>query len=52
MYFRRCKESEANVLPTPPRAVGTAGIKEGLYDTEALASYLLYRLNVLDPVGE
>ncbi|TBU23176.1 hypothetical protein BD309DRAFT_1079757 [Dichomitus squalens] len=28
-----------------------AGIKEGLYDTEALASYLLYRLNVLDPVS-
>ena len=33
--------------------VGTAaGIKEGLYATEALAAYLLYRLNVLDPVGE
>ncbi|OBZ67826.1 Mitochondrial GTPase 1 [Grifola frondosa] len=28
-----------------------AGIKEGLYDIEALASYLLYRLNVLDPVS-
>ncbi|GBE88608.1 P-loop containing nucleoside triphosphate hydrolase protein [Sparassis crispa] len=28
-----------------------AGIKEGLYDVEALASYLLYRLNVLDPVS-
>ncbi|KAI0764591.1 P-loop containing nucleoside triphosphate hydrolase protein [Trametes elegans] len=28
-----------------------AGIKEGLYDTETLASYLLYRLNVLDPVS-
>ncbi|RPD56017.1 P-loop containing nucleoside triphosphate hydrolase protein [Lentinus tigrinus ALCF2SS1-6] len=28
-----------------------AGIKEGLYDTEALASYLLYRLNVLDPAA-
>ncbi|KAF5379070.1 hypothetical protein D9615_005948 [Tricholomella constricta] len=26
-----------------------AGIKEGLYDMEALASYLLYRLNVLNP---
>ncbi|KAI0947971.1 hypothetical protein AcW1_009595 [Taiwanofungus camphoratus] len=29
-----------------------AGIKEGLYDPEALAAYLLYRLNVLDPAGE
>ena len=27
-----------------------AGIKEGLYDMETLASYLLYRLNVLDPI--
>ncbi|EPQ52106.1 P-loop containing nucleoside triphosphate hydrolase protein [Gloeophyllum trabeum ATCC 11539] len=26
-----------------------AGIKEGLYDVEALAAYLLYRLNVLNP---
>lgn len=25
-----------------------AGIKEGLYDNEALAAYLLYRLNALD----
>lgn len=29
----------------------TAGIKEGLYDVEALASYLLYRFNILDPIG-
>ncbi|KAF9652613.1 P-loop containing nucleoside triphosphate hydrolase protein [Thelephora ganbajun] len=28
-----------------------AGIKEGLYDVEALATYLLYRLNVLNPIG-
>ncbi|KAH6917784.1 P-loop containing nucleoside triphosphate hydrolase protein [Coprinopsis sp. MPI-PUGE-AT-0042] len=28
-----------------------AGIKEGLYDMEALASYLLYRLNVLNPIA-
>lgn len=28
-----------------------AGIKEGLYDMEALASYLLYRLNVLNPIS-
>ena len=28
----------------------TAGIKEGLYDVEALVDYLLYRLNILDPV--
>ncbi|KAF8882509.1 P-loop containing nucleoside triphosphate hydrolase protein [Gymnopilus junonius] len=27
-----------------------AGIKEGLYDTEALAAYLLYRLNALNPI--
>jgi ribosome biogenesis GTPase A len=27
-----------------------AGIKEGLYDVEALVNYLLYRLNILDPV--
>ena len=29
-------------------APGPAGIKEGLYDNEALAAYLLYRLNALD----
>lgn len=28
-----------------------AGIKEGLYDVESLASYLLYRFNILDPIG-
>ncbi|KAF8234985.1 P-loop containing nucleoside triphosphate hydrolase protein [Tricholoma matsutake] len=28
-----------------------AGIKEGLYDIETLASYLLYRLNLLDPIS-
>ncbi|TFK41583.1 P-loop containing nucleoside triphosphate hydrolase protein [Crucibulum laeve] len=28
-----------------------AGIKEGLYDMEALALYLLYRLNVLNPIS-
>ncbi|KAJ7634817.1 P-loop containing nucleoside triphosphate hydrolase protein [Roridomyces roridus] len=28
-----------------------AGIKEGMYDVEALASYLLYRLNILNPVS-
>ncbi|KAJ6627799.1 P-loop containing nucleoside triphosphate hydrolase protein [Mycena sp. CBHHK59/15] len=28
-----------------------AGIKEGMYDIEALASYLLYRLNILNPVS-
>ncbi|KAF9239888.1 P-loop containing nucleoside triphosphate hydrolase protein [Melanogaster broomeanus] len=28
-----------------------AGIKESLYDVEALANYLLYRLNILDPVS-
>lgn len=28
----------------------TAGIKESLYDVEALVNYLLYRLNILDPV--
>ncbi|KAJ3892156.1 P-loop containing nucleoside triphosphate hydrolase protein [Lentinula edodes] len=28
-----------------------AGIKEGLYDMDTLASYLLYRLNVLDPIS-
>ncbi|KAG7095469.1 hypothetical protein E1B28_006209 [Marasmius oreades] len=27
-----------------------AGIKEGMYDIEALAGYLLYRLNVLNPI--
>ncbi|KAI0942082.1 hypothetical protein AcV7_002612 [Taiwanofungus camphoratus] len=39
--------------PPPPVAPGThaAGIKEGLYDPEALAAYLLYRLNVLDPAA-
>ncbi|KIK52847.1 hypothetical protein GYMLUDRAFT_49693 [Collybiopsis luxurians FD-317 M1] len=28
-----------------------AGIKEGMYDNETLASYLLYRLNVLNPIS-
>ncbi|KAJ4470601.1 P-loop containing nucleoside triphosphate hydrolase protein [Lentinula edodes] len=28
-----------------------AGIKEGLYDMDTLASYLLYRLNVLSPIS-
>ncbi|KAJ7666223.1 P-loop containing nucleoside triphosphate hydrolase protein [Mycena polygramma] len=28
-----------------------AGIKEGMYDVEALASYLLYRLNILNPIS-
>ena len=28
-----------------------AGIKEGLYDDEALAAYLLYRLNALNSTG-
>ncbi|KIY47377.1 P-loop containing nucleoside triphosphate hydrolase protein [Fistulina hepatica ATCC 64428] len=28
-----------------------AGIKEGLYDVQALAEYLLYRLNVLNPIA-
>ncbi|KXN91562.1 Mitochondrial GTPase 1 [Leucoagaricus sp. SymC.cos] len=28
-----------------------AGIKEGLYDMEALAAYLLYRLNMLNPMS-
>lgn len=31
--------------------LGSAGIKEGLYDNEALAAYLLYRLNALDQSG-
>jgi mitochondrial GTPase 1 len=30
---------------------GQAGIKEGLYDNEALAAYLLYRLNALNQTG-
>ncbi|KAJ3980903.1 P-loop containing nucleoside triphosphate hydrolase protein [Lentinula detonsa] len=28
-----------------------AGIKEGMYDMNTLAAYLLYRLNVLDPIS-
>ena len=31
--------------------LGSAGIKEGLYDNEALAAYLLYRLNLLNQSG-
>ena len=31
--------------------LGSAGIKEGLYDNEALAAYLLYRLNSLNQSG-
>ena len=30
---------------------GPAGIKEGLYDNEALSAYLLYRLNALNRAG-
>ena len=33
------------ILPDP------AGIKEGLYDNEALSAYLLYRLNALNMAG-
>lgn len=33
-----------------PLAYLSAGIKEGLYDMEALAGYLLYRLTILDPI--
>lgn len=32
--------------------LSSAGIKEGLYDVEALATYLLYRLNILNPMSE
>lgn len=28
-----------------------AGIKEGLYQSETLAEYLLYKLNVLNPIS-
>ena len=31
--------------------LNSAGIKEGLYDDEALAAYLLYRLNALNQSG-
>ena len=31
--------------------LGPAGIKEGLYDDEGLAAYLLYRLNALNQSG-
>jgi hypothetical protein len=31
--------------------LGSAGIREGLYDNEALAAYLLYRLNALNQSG-
>lgn len=34
-----------------PFTLNPAGIKEGLYDMESLASYLLYRLNLQDPIG-
>ena len=33
------------------KIIWVAGIKEGLYDVEALATYLLYRLNALNPIG-
>lgn len=33
-------------------ALTPAGIKEGLYSTESLAEYLLYRLNILNPMCE
>jgi hypothetical protein len=32
--------------------LGPAGIKEGLYDSETLAAYLLYRLNALSESGK
>jgi hypothetical protein len=31
--------------------LASAGIKEGLYDNESLAAYLLYRLNSLNQSG-
>jgi hypothetical protein len=34
-----------------PILSGPAGIKEGLYDNEALSAYLLYRLNALNRAG-
>ncbi|EKM57544.1 uncharacterized protein PHACADRAFT_182070 [Phanerochaete carnosa HHB-10118-sp] len=40
----------SSIRPSQPCA-RTAGIKEGLYDLEALAAYLLYRMNILDPTS-
>ena len=55
---RGIKLALIGTLPQPDEYVKThltldlvAGIKEGLYDVEALATYLLYRLNVLNPIG-
>ncbi len=33
-------------------SLSAAGIKEGLYDIEALAAYLLYRLNTINSICE
>ena len=48
---RRVVSSTCRQRRSNQSVYSTAGIKESLHDLEALASYLLYRLNVLDPVG-
>jgi len=40
-----------SVYRLTPTLSGSAGIKEGLYDNEALSAYLLYRLNALNRAG-
>jgi len=37
---------------THSSSLSAAGIKEGLYDIEALAAYLLYRLNTINSICE
>ena len=48
---RRVVSSTCRQRRSNQSVYSTAGIKESLHDLEALASYLLYRLNVLDPIG-
>lgn len=38
------------IRPLLAEIYSTAGIKESLYDIEALVAYLLYRLNILNPM--
>lgn len=47
---RRLDIKQTNMNPINCLLILPAGIKEGLYDVEALAAYLLYGLNVLNPI--
>lgn len=45
-------EKNINHTAPPAHLKCLAGVKEGMYDVETLAAYLLYRLNLSNPIGE